>query len=102
MFIDQDYQALYTSEERVSVLSKYFAGIAILISCLGLFGLITFTIERRLKEHNQGKSKYTQSYRPWELIYKEVCEDYKSARAREKYLKSAAGKKFVKKKIASL
>jgi ABC-type antimicrobial peptide transport system permease subunit len=50
MFIDQDYQALYASEERVSVLSKYFAGVAILISCLGLFGLITFTIERRLKE----------------------------------------------------
>ncbi|MGB3850639.1 MAG: FtsX-like permease family protein [Tunicatimonas sp.] len=49
-FLDQDYQALYAAEQRVSTLSKYFAGIAILISCLGLFGLVAFTAERRLKE----------------------------------------------------
>ncbi len=49
-FIDQDYQALYTSEERVGVLSRYFSALAILISCLGLFGLAAFTAERRLKE----------------------------------------------------
>lgn len=49
-FIDQEYKALYVSEERVSELSKYFALIAVLISCLGLFGLATFTIERRKKE----------------------------------------------------
>lgn len=49
-FLDQDYQALYSAEERVSSLSGYFAGLAILISCLGLFGLASFTIERRVKE----------------------------------------------------
>ncbi len=49
-FLDADYQALYTAEQRVSTLSKYFAGIAILISCLGLFGLAAFTAQRRLKE----------------------------------------------------
>lgn len=49
-FLDEDYQELYTAERRVAVLSKYFAGIAILISCLGLFGLAAFTAERRLKE----------------------------------------------------
>lgn len=49
-FLDEDYQALYESEQRVASLSKYFAGIAILISCLGLFGLATFTVERRAKE----------------------------------------------------
>ena len=49
-FLDQEYQALYTAEQRVSTLSKYFASIAILISCLGLFGLAAFTAERRLKE----------------------------------------------------
>ncbi len=49
-FLDEDYQSLYTAEQRVSTLSKYFAGIAILISCLGLFGLAAFTAERRLKE----------------------------------------------------
>ncbi|SDL25472.1 duplicated orphan permease [Catalinimonas alkaloidigena] len=49
-FLDQDYQALYAAEQRVSSLSKYFAGIAVLISCLGLFGLAAFTAERRTKE----------------------------------------------------
>jgi ABC-type antimicrobial peptide transport system permease subunit len=49
-FLDQDYQNQYVAEQRVSVLSRYFAGLAILISCLGLFGLAAFTAERRIKE----------------------------------------------------
>ncbi len=49
-FMDDEYQALYEAENRVAVLSKYFAGLAIIISCLGLFGLATFTAERRTKE----------------------------------------------------
>lgn len=49
-FLDEDFQAMYTAENRVSALSKYFAGLAILISCLGLFGLAAFTAERRRKE----------------------------------------------------
>ncbi len=49
-FLDQDYQAQYVSEKRVGILARYFAGLAIIISCLGLFGLAAFTAERRLKE----------------------------------------------------
>jgi hypothetical protein len=49
-FLDQDYQAQYVAEQRVGALSRYFAGLAILISCLGLFGLAAFTAERRRKE----------------------------------------------------
>ncbi|MCB0843741.1 MAG: ABC transporter permease [Bacteroidetes bacterium] len=49
-FIDQDYQELYAAEKRVSTLSRYFGGLAILISCLGLFGLATFSAQKRLKE----------------------------------------------------
>jgi putative ABC transport system permease protein len=49
-FLDLDYQEQYNNEQRVAKLSKYFAGLAILISCLGLFGLAAFTAERRLKE----------------------------------------------------
>lgn len=49
-FLDQDYQALYVSEKQVSVLSRYFAGLSILISCLGLFGLSAFTAEMKIKE----------------------------------------------------
>ncbi len=49
-FMDEDYQNLYASEQRVSILTKYFAAIAILISCMGLYGLASFTTERRRKE----------------------------------------------------
>lgn len=49
-FLDENYQALYEGEKQVATLSKYFAGLAILISCLGLFGLAIFTAERRGKE----------------------------------------------------
>jgi ABC-type antimicrobial peptide transport system permease subunit len=49
-FIEDDYQALYESENRVAVLSKYFAGVAIIITCLGLFGLAAFTAQKRQKE----------------------------------------------------
>jgi putative ABC transport system permease protein len=49
-FLDENYKALYAAEMRVGVLSKYFAGLAILISCLGLFGLAAFTAQRRRKE----------------------------------------------------
>jgi ABC-type antimicrobial peptide transport system permease subunit len=49
-FLNEEYQAQYNAEKRVSTLSKYFAALAILISCLGLFGLAAFTAEKRLKE----------------------------------------------------
>jgi ABC-type antimicrobial peptide transport system permease subunit len=49
-FVDEDYQILYAAEQRVAVLSRYFAGMTIVISCLGLFGLVAFTSERRIKE----------------------------------------------------
>lgn len=49
-FLDERHRSLYIAERRVSILSRYFAGLAILISCLGLFGLASFTAERRLKE----------------------------------------------------
>jgi ABC-type antimicrobial peptide transport system permease subunit len=49
-FLDEEYQALYAAEIRVSILSKYFAALIIMISCLGLFGLTAFTAQRRQKE----------------------------------------------------
>jgi len=49
-FLDTDYQALYESESKVAILSKYFTGLAIVISCLGLLGLAAFTADRRQKE----------------------------------------------------
>lgn len=48
--LDEDYLAQYSSDQRVGELSQYFAGLAIIISCLGLFGLTAFTVERKVKE----------------------------------------------------
>ncbi|MFK8059456.1 MAG: ABC transporter permease [Polaribacter sp.] len=49
-FIDTGYQSFYESEQRIGKISTYFAILAILISCLGLFGLVAFSAERRAKE----------------------------------------------------
>jgi ABC-type antimicrobial peptide transport system permease subunit len=49
-FLDDEYQRQYQTEVRVAALAKYFSGLAILISCLGLFGLAAFTAQRRQKE----------------------------------------------------
>lgn len=49
-FMDEQYAALYRSEQRIGGLAKYFSIFAIIISCLGLFGLSSFTAEQRAKE----------------------------------------------------
>jgi predicted permease len=49
-FSDEEYQKLYKSEQVVSQLARYFAFLAIFISCLGLLGLIVFTAEQRTRE----------------------------------------------------
>jgi len=49
-FLDDDYQKLYAAEQRTGVLASIFAGLAILLSCLGLFGLAAFTAQKRQKE----------------------------------------------------
>lgn len=49
-FLDEDFQKNYISEERMAAIIRYFTIIAIFISCLGLFGLTTFSVEQRIKE----------------------------------------------------
>lgn len=49
-FIDQDFQRNYEKEERMSDIVISFTTIAILIACLGLFGLSAFSAEQRTKE----------------------------------------------------
>lgn len=50
IFLDQGYDWIYRSEKQISTLANWFSGLAIFISCLGLFGLTTFSVERRTKE----------------------------------------------------
>jgi len=49
-FTDDEIEKNYKAEYTVSKLSRYFAFLAIFISCLGLFGLVTFTAEQKTKE----------------------------------------------------
>jgi putative ABC transport system permease protein len=49
-FLDQEFAIQYAAEKRVATLSRFFAGLAILISCLGLFGLASFTADIKKKE----------------------------------------------------
>ncbi|MFC7524082.1 ABC transporter permease [Parapedobacter sp. GCM10030251] len=49
-FLDAQYDALYTSEKQVMVLGRYFAILAVVISMLGLFGLMAFSLQLKRKE----------------------------------------------------
>jgi len=49
-FLDEGYNSMYRTEQRSSLLISLFAGIAILVSCMGLLGLVTFAAEQRVKE----------------------------------------------------
>lgn len=49
-FLDQDYDELYGSEERISKIMRSFTLFAIFISCLGLFGLAAFSAQKKTKE----------------------------------------------------
>lgn len=49
-FLDQEYQNLYEAENTFATLSQIFTGLAVSISCLGLFGLASFSSQRRYKE----------------------------------------------------
>ena len=49
-FLDDDYDNLYRTEQRMGKIFGYFSFLAIIISCLGLIGLSSFMTERRTKE----------------------------------------------------
>jgi putative ABC transport system permease protein len=49
-FLDEDFGRMYASEERLGKIFGLFAGLAIIIACLGLFALTAFTAEQRTKE----------------------------------------------------
>jgi putative endonuclease len=60
---------------------------------------ITDNLERRLTQHNAGYHTYTKRWKPWEIVYNEVLNDRDEARSREKYLKSAAGRRWLEKVV---
>ena len=59
----------------------------------------TSDLRKRLDDHNSGKVPSTKSRGPFNLIYYEACLDQQDATAREKYLKSGMGKRYLKNRL---
>ena len=59
----------------------------------------TADLRNRFIQHTNGESSYTKSRGPYHLIYYEACLDSKDAYAREKYLKSGLGKKYLNNRL---
>ncbi len=56
----------------------------------------TNDLRKRFKQHNDNLNGYTKGRGPFQLIYYEACMNEDDARAREKYLKSGKGKRYIK------
>ncbi|MFS4415551.1 GIY-YIG nuclease family protein [Maribacter sp. 2307ULW6-5] len=56
-------------------------------------------IAARLEVHNLGQVKSTKAFKPWKIVHTEVFESKQEVRVREKYMKSAAGRRWRKKNI---
>ena len=59
----------------------------------------TNDLRKRLKQHNDGKSTWTKGRGPWDLIYYEACLNKEDAGAREKFLKTGMGKRYLKNRL---
>ena len=55
----------------------------------------TSNIDKRLRQHNAGKSRFKKGGIPWELIYKESFLTLSEARKRELFIKSGSGRKYL-------
>jgi putative ABC transport system permease protein len=70
-FVDQEYALKFIAEERVGKLATVFAVLAILISCLGLFGLASFVAEQRTKEIGIRKVVGASIFSLWKMLSKD-------------------------------
>ncbi|OHA70793.1 MAG: excinuclease ABC subunit C [Candidatus Wildermuthbacteria bacterium RIFCSPHIGHO2_02_FULL_49_9] len=59
----------------------------------------TKNLQKRILNHNEGKDKSTKYGLPWKLIYCEVGLNKNDARARERYLKSGMGRRYLKNRL---
>jgi putative ABC transport system permease protein len=70
-FADTEYGLKFAAEERIGKLASIFATLAILISCLGLFGLASFIAEKRTKEIGIRKVLGATVYNLWKMLSKD-------------------------------
>lgn len=59
----------------------------------------TSDLSKRLKSHNSGANKHTSKFKPWKVIWYSAFETQEKAEAFEKYLKSASGIAFRRKRF---
>jgi putative ABC transport system permease protein len=67
-FVNEDYARKFAAEERVGELAAVFAVLAILISCLGIFGMASFVAEQRMKEIGIRKVLGASVFNVWRLL----------------------------------
>ncbi len=67
-FVDQQYAKKFGDEQRIGKLAAFFAGLAIFISCLGLFGMASFMAEQRIKEIGVRKVLGASVFNLWRLL----------------------------------
>lgn len=84
MYIDSNYFYVYVILSQLD--KRFYVG-------------YTKNIEKRIKEHNSGMVTSTRKRRPLRLIYWEGCLNQKDALKREKYLKTAWGKRYIKNRL---
>lgn len=70
-FVDEEYAKKFAMEERVGKLAGFFAILAIVISCLGIFGMATFVAEQRIKEIGLRKVLGASVFNLWRLLSKD-------------------------------
>jgi len=73
-FVDEQYGEKFAAEERVGTLSGIFTALAILISCLGLFGLTSFVAEQRTKEIGVRKVLGASVFNVWNMLSKDFLK----------------------------
>jgi putative ABC transport system permease protein len=73
-FVDEAYAAKFEAEQRIGNLAAVFTGLAIFISCLGLFGLAAFVAEQRTKEIGVRKVLGASIFNLWGLLSKEFLK----------------------------
>ncbi|NDV42023.1 ABC transporter permease [Flagellimonas sediminis] len=73
-FVDEEYAEKFASEVRIGTLSGIFTALAILISCLGLFGLTSFVAEQRTKEIGVRKVLGASVFNVWNMLSKDFLK----------------------------
>jgi ABC-type lipoprotein release transport system permease subunit len=67
-FVDEEYQKKFANEQKIGTLAGVFAGLAIFISCMGIFGMAMFVAERRVREIGIRKILGASVFNLWRML----------------------------------